>query len=127
MRYISNMKNTLYSFGMALLLSGLGSSAWAQSGDIQPNFLNVHITENSTRQDLAQLQKDMSQVGIGFRYDLVDWVDGKLQSIRFAVLLNDGTMRRTVVESLDADSDIWIRLEGSGEGRIFCAGSNCED
>lgn len=77
--------------------------------------------------DLAQLQKDMSQVGIGFRYDLITWESDQLKSIRLAVRLADGTMRRAYYEAIEADTDIWIRLEGSGENRVFCAGSSCED
>ena len=90
-------------------------------------YVNVHVTQNSTRAELAQLQKDLSAVNIGFRYDMVDWVEGKLQSIRFALILQDGTMVRNAYDAMGAETDIWIRLEGTGEERVFCAGSKCAE
>ena len=102
------------------LLNGFG-----QSEAIQPNFLDVHIDQSTSRAELSQIQQEMQAYNIGFRYDLIEWNEGQLQSIRFAVRLPDGTMRRNVYEAMDAETDIWIRLEGSGEERIFCAGSAC--
>ena len=120
------MKNNLYSTtitGFFVLVTAIG---FAQSDAIQPDFLNIHITQATSRAELSQMQKDMSAYNIGFRYDLIQWSNDELQSIRFAVRLPDGTMRRNVYEALESETDIWIRLEGEGAERIFCAGSQCE-
>lgn len=125
------MKHFAFLLGLAMAMLGTTTELQAQSTSsdaaVQPGYLNVHITPNTTRENLAQLQKDMSTVNIGFRYDMVNWVDGQLQSIRFAVILQDGTMVRNAFESMEADSDVWIRLEGSGADRIFCAGDECAE
>ena len=125
------MKHIAFIFSMAIVMLGISPTAQAQSDaateTVQPGYVNVHVTQNSTRADLAQLQKDLSAVNIGFRYDMVDWVDGKLQSIRFALILQDGTMVRNAYDAMDAETDIWLRLEGTGEERVFCAGSNCAE
>ena len=125
------MKHIAFVFSMAIVMLGSNPTAQAQSDaateTVQPGYVNVHVTQNSTRADLAQLQKDLSAVNIGFRYDMVDWVDGKLQSIRFALILQDGTMVRNAYDAMDAQTDIWLRLEGTGEERVFCAGSKCAE
>ncbi len=125
------MKHIAFIFSMAIVMLGINPTAQAQSDaateTVQPGYVNVHVTENSTRAELAQLQKDLSAVNIGFRYDMVDWVDGKLQSIRFALILQDGSMVRNAYDAMDAATDIWIRLEGTGEERVFCAGSKCAE
>ena len=125
------MKHIAFIFSMAIVMLGINPTAQAQSNaateTVQPGYINVHVTQNSTRAELAQLQKDLSAVNIGFRYDMVDWVDGKLQSIRFALILQDGTMVRNAYDAMDAETDIWLRLEGTGEERVFCAGSNCAE
>jgi hypothetical protein len=125
------MKHIAFVFSMAIVMLGSNPTAQAQSDaateTVQPGYVNVHVTQNSTRADLAQLQKDLSAVNIGFRYDMVDWVDGKLQSIRFALILQDGTMVRNAYDAMDTDTDIWLRLEGTGEERVFCAGSKCAE
>ncbi|MBO75370.1 MAG: hypothetical protein CMD33_08870 [Flavobacteriales bacterium] len=125
------MKYIALVFSMVILTLGMNSSAHGQSNatseTVQPGFLNVHVTQNTTREELAQLQKDMSAINIGFRYDMINWVDGKLQSIRFGLILQDKTMVRNAYDSMDADTDIWIRLEGTGDERVFCAGSQCAD
>ena len=125
------MKHIAFVFSMAIVMLGSNPTAQAQSDaateTVQPGYVNVHVTQNSTRAELAQLQKDLSAVNIGFRYDMVDWVDGKLQSIRFALILKDGTMVRNAYDAMDTDTDIWLRLEGTGEERVFCAGSKCAE
>jgi len=125
------MKHIAFIFSMAIVMLGISPTAQAQSDaateTVQPGFVNVHVTQNSTRAELAQLQKDLSAVNIGFRYDMVDWVDGKLQSIRFALILQDGTMVRNAYDAINAETDIWIRLEGTGEERVFCAGDKCAE
>ena len=125
------MKHIAFIFSMAIVMLGINPTAQAQSDAasemVQPGYVNVHVTQSSTRAELAQLQKDLSAVNIGFRYDMVDWVDGKLQSIRFALILQDGTMVRNAYDAMDAETDIWLRLEGTGEERVFCAGSNCAE
>ena len=125
------MKYIAFLFSMAIIMLGINPTAQAQSEAaaeaVQPGYVNVHVTQNSTRTDLAQLQKDLSAVNIGFRYDMLEWVDGKLQSIRFALILQDGTMVRNAYDAMDAETDIWIRLEGAGEERVFCAGSKCAE
>ena len=125
------MKHIAFIFSIAIVMLGINPTARAQSvaasETVQPGYVNVHVTQNSTRAELAQLQKDLSAVNIGFRYDMVDWVEGKLQSIRFALILQDGTMVRNAYDAMDAETDIWIRLEGTGEERVFCAGSKCAE
>jgi len=121
------MKTALNTMGLIVLALSTAFTGFGQSENIQSNFLNIHVNQATSRTELAQWQKEMSAVGIGFRYDLVNWVEGELQSIRFAVILPDGTMRRNVVENMDGETDIWIRLEGTGDERDFCAGNECND
>ena len=125
------MKHIAFIFSMAIVMLSMSPTAQAQSDaateTVQPGYVNVHVTQNSTRAELAQLQKDLSAVNVGFRYDMVDWVDGKLQSIRFALILQDGTMVRNAYDAMNEETDIWLRLEGSGEERVFCAGSKCAE
>lgn len=129
--YIVDMKRSVFSFLLAAVMTLGAGFAFAQDAsvneNIQSGFLNVHINQQTTRMDLAQLQKDMSQVGIAFRYDLIEWEADELKSIRMAVRLTDGSMRRAFYETIEEGTDIWIRLEGSGDNRVFCAGANCED
>ena len=115
--------NTATLAGAFVLMSTLG---FAQTEAIQPDVLNVHINQSTSKAELIQIQQDMKAFNIGFRYDLAEWINDELQSIRFAVRLPDGTMRSDVYETIESDTDIWIRLEGSGDDRIFCAGSDCE-
>lgn len=115
--------NTATLTGAFALMSTLG---FAQTEGIQPDLLNIHINQSTSKAELTQIQQDMKALNIGFRYDLVEWSNSELQSIRFAVRLPDGTMRNNVYETIESDTDIWIRLEGSGNDRIFCAGSDCE-
>ena len=119
------MKTATFNAILAIAFAFMTSNGFGQSEAIQPNFLDVHINQGTSRAELSQFQKEMQAYNIGFRYDLIEWNEGQLQSIRFAVRLPDGTMRRNVYEAMDAETDIWIRLEGSGEERIFCAGSDC--
>jgi hypothetical protein len=109
--------------GAFAIMSTLGI---AQTEAIQPDLLNVHINQSTSKAELTQIQQDMKAFNIGFRYDMAEWSNDELQSIRFAVRLPDGTMRNNVYETIESDTDIWIRLEGSGNDRIFCAGSDCE-
>ena len=125
--YIRRMKKALYTLGMTVFAISTAFTGFGQTENIQSDFLNIHVNQNTSRTELAQWQKAMSVVGIGFRYDLVNWVEGELQSIRFAIILPDGAMRRNVVENIDGETDIWIRLEGAGDERIFCAGDECND
>ncbi|MBN31984.1 MAG: hypothetical protein CL845_08385 [Crocinitomicaceae bacterium] len=129
--YFRKMKTSVFVFGISIAMLSIGPFVYGQSDvnseAVQPDFLNVHVTQNSTQSELAQLQKDMSAVNIGFRYDMVNWIDGKLQSIRFALILRDGTMIRNAYEVMDSETDVWIRLEGTGEERVFCAGDKCAD
>lgn len=119
------MKTATFNAILAVAFAFTTSYGFGQSEAIQPNFLDVHINQGTSRAELSQFQKEMQAYNIGFRYDLIEWNEGQLQSIRFAVRLPDGTMRRNVYEAMYAETDIWIRLEGSGEERIFCAGSDC--
>lgn len=120
------MKRTLASFVLAVALCGFQHTAQCQSATIEQGTLDIHLNQNTSRDALAQIQKQMSAVGIGFRYDLIDWEDGLLKSIRMAVILPDGTMRRNTYSEIDQSSDIWIRLEGQGAERTFCIGNQCE-
>ena len=120
------MIKTLNKAAMAGAFALMCTLGLAQTEAIQPNLLNVHINQTTSKAELAQIQQDMRALNIGFRYDLVEWSNNELQSIRFAVRLPDGTMRNNVYETIESDTDIWIRLEGSGDDRIFCAGSDCE-
>lgn len=119
------MKTATFNAILAIAFTFTTLNGFGQSEAIQPNFLDVHIDQSTSRAELSQIQQEMQAYNIGFRYDLIEWNEGQLQSIRFAVRLPDGTMRRNVYEAMDAETDIWIRLEGSGEERIFCAGSAC--
>jgi hypothetical protein len=120
------MKTIFKSFPITFAFVLFAAIGLAQASGVQPDYLDVHINQSTSRTALGELQKEMNDYNIGFRYDLVQWENDQLLSIRFAVRLPDGTMRRNNYETIDAETDIWIRLEGNGAERIFCAGSACE-
>ena len=102
-------------------------ATWAQSSVITPNSVDLHIDQETSRDQLAEMQQSLQAVGIGFRYDLVSWEENALQSIRMAVRLADGTMETSEVESFNEETDVRIMLSGEGEARIFCVGVACPD
>lgn len=102
-------------------------ATWAQSSVVTPNSVDIHINQETSREQLAQMQQSLQEVGIGFRYDLVSWEEGALQSIRMAVRLADGTMETSEVASFNVETDVRILLSGEGEARIFCLGVACPE
>ena len=59
------------TFTVALFFASLAS--WAQSPIVTPNAVDLHITQETSRDQLAQMQQSLHAAGIGFRYDLVAW------------------------------------------------------
>jgi hypothetical protein len=112
-------------FTVALFFASLAS--WAQSPIVTPNAVDLHITQETSRDQLAQMQQSLHAAGIGFRYDLVAWEGNALQSIRMAVRLADGTLQTTELESFNSETDVRIQLSGTGENRIFCVGTACPE
>ena len=51
----------------------------------------IEINSETSREDLALIQKTLEPQGIFFRYDNIEWVDGALTSIRMAVKCQEGT------------------------------------
>lgn len=102
-------------------------AGWAQSAQITATSLDLHITQETSQDDLRQMQQTLAAVGIGFRYDLVSWEENTLQSIRMAVILSDGTLQTHEIETFEAVTDLRILLEGGGEDRIFCVGIDCPE
>lgn len=121
--YFSNMKRVFLTF--ALICASF--AGWAQSAQITATSLDLHITQETSQDDLKQMQQTLAAAGIGFRYDLVSWEESTLQSIRMAVILSDGTLQTHEIETFEADTDLRILLEGGGEDRIFCVGIDCPE
>ena len=70
-----------------LLAAGLGLStmAFAQSdeyvGTVNETTVDITITPNTTRDQLARMQRDLYEQGLTFRYDNIEWIEGQLVSI----------------------------------------------
>ena len=110
-------------FTIALIFASIAS--WAQSSNITPNSVDLQISQETSREQLAQMQKSLQEAGIGFRYDLVSWEENGLQSIRMAVRLADGTMQTAEIEAFNEETHLRILLSGEGEDRVFCVGVAC--
>ena len=110
---------------VALVLASL--AGWAQNSVIAPNSVDLHITQETIREQLAQMQQALQEAGVGFRYDLVAWEDNALQSIRMAVRLADGSMQTAQLEAFNTETDLRILLSGAGEDRVFCVGTACSE
>jgi hypothetical protein len=123
MLYFSYMKTAILTTLLALT-TGFG---WAQTAESSVATLDLHITQETSRMDLAEMQKVMRVQGVGFRYDLINWQDDLLQSIRLAVRLADGTLENGEFSSLSPETDIRILLIGQGEERVFCVGIDCPE
>ncbi len=110
---------------IALIFGTIGT--WAQSSVITPTSVDLHINQDTSRDQLAQMQRDLQAAGIGFRYDLVSWEENALKSIRMAIILPDGTLQTEELDAFNNDTDLRILLAGEGEDRVFCVGINCLD
>jgi len=70
-----------------LLAAGMAAStfAFAQSdvyvGTVTANLVDITIDQNTTRDQLARMQRDLFEQGITFRYDNINWIEGELVSI----------------------------------------------
>ena len=74
-----------------LLAAGLGLStmAFAQSdeyvGTVNETTVDFTITPNTTRDQLARMQRDLFEQGLTFRYDNIEWIEGQLVSIHIGL------------------------------------------
>ena len=106
---------------------GLSTVFWGQTTPVNGIDIDIHITSSTTRDALSQIQQELHAQGIGFRYDLIHWDAGELQSIRLALRLGDGSMQTANFESLEPETDIRIVIHGTGEDRVFCVGTTCPE
>ena len=77
-------RTLLMAFGLAC-----SSLAFAQSdvyvGTVTADLIDITITPNTTRDQLARMQKDLFDQGITFRYDNIHWIEGELVSIHLGL------------------------------------------
>ena len=69
------MKQIAFLFSMAIVMLGINPAAQAQPDAAANGAARIRQRPRhlkSTRAELAQLQKDLSAVNIGFRHDMVD-------------------------------------------------------
>ncbi len=73
-------RTLLMAFGLAC-----SSFAFAQSdvyvGTVTEELVDITITPNTSRDQLARMQRDLYEQGITFRYDNISWIEGELVSI----------------------------------------------
>ncbi len=76
------MKTSTLVLAFGLVFS---SMAFAQSdvyvGTVSENLVDINITPNTSRDQLARMQRDLSEQGLTFRYDNIEWIEGELVSI----------------------------------------------
>ena len=121
------MKHIAFLFSMAIVMLGINPALQAQSDGHRngaAGYVNVHVPKLDASRISATL-KDLSAVNINSA--TIWWIGWKKAAIdSFALILQD-TMVRNAYDAMDAETDIWIRLEGTGEERVFCAGSKCAE
>ena len=73
-------RTLLMAFGLAC-----SSFVFAQSdvfvGTVTNELVDITITPNTSRDQLARMQRDLYEQGITFRYDNISWIEGELVSI----------------------------------------------
>lgn len=57
------------------------SQSDAYVGTVTADLVDITITQNTTRDQLARMQRDLYEQGITFRYDNINWIEGELVSI----------------------------------------------
>lgn len=99
--YLAVMRKFLLSLAV---LGFAFSSLSAQTQSSSPENLLVEIGADMSRDDLAVLQKELRDAGVGFRYDNIEWADGELKTIRLAIRCEDGTIGISDIFQVSADT-----------------------
>lgn len=125
------------SFTLALALATLTFSLQAQStdasasgnplyrGTITPEAVNVQIDAHTTREGLAQMQRDLFEAGVHMRYEGIQWENGLLTSIHVGVKIGE---QEGIVEhftGITEDAVIRIHVAGTCAERKLCLGKDC--
>ena len=82
---------------ISLMLVSLAT--WAQSSVITPNSVDLHIDQETSRDQLAEMQQSLQAVGIGFRYDLVSWEENAPPPVAMTRGFSDKTRASTLLSS----------------------------
>lgn len=83
----SNEIRTAMKARTLLMAVGLACSSlvFAQSdayvGTVTEDLVDLTITPNTSRDQLARMQRDLYEQGITFRYDNINWIEGELVTI----------------------------------------------
>ena len=100
-----NYLAVMRKFLLSLAVAGFAfSSLSAQTQSSSPEDSRVEISADMSRDDLAVLQKELREAGVGFRYDNIEWVDGELKTIRLAIRCEDGTIGISDIIQVSADA-----------------------
>ena len=106
------------------ILSSLG--AMAQMA-IENNVITVEVSEDSSRNDLLEIRQQLSEHGLDFRYNKVNWIEGQLKSIHLDVLSNDGRSKSFTAMNLAGTGTIKLVYRvGDSTENSFCLGFDCE-
>ena len=86
----------------------------------------IEINSETSREDLALIQKTLEPQGIFFRYDNIEWMDGALTSIRMAVKCQDGTMKVSEVVNVTAEMPARFGVSTVEGKPQVCFGADCD-
>ncbi|WP_306643087.1 hypothetical protein [Sanyastnella coralliicola] len=108
------------------LLFGMFAFAFAADAQVSvtDDKIEALVTSEASRYDLLDIRNGLAEENIDFRYDLIEWADGQLTSIRIRIKAEDGTTAEYVNQNIQAGEEIKIVRELTGD-RNLCIG-DCE-
>ena len=108
------------------LLFGMFAFAFAADAQVSvtDDKIEALVTSEASRYDLLDIRNGLAEENIDFRYDLIEWADGQLTSIRIRIKAEDGTTGEYVNQNIQAGEEIKIVRELTGD-RNLCIG-DCE-
>lgn len=91
---------------------------------VSDDTIEAMVTTETSRTELLDIRNGLAEQGMEMRYDLIEWMDGALVSIRIKIKAEDGTMAEYTNTQIEAGTEIKIVRELTGD-RNLCIG-NCE-
>ena len=121
--YLADMRKFL----LTLAVAGFAfSNLSAQTQSSSPENLLVEIGADMSREDLAELQKELREAGVGFRYDNIEWAEGELKTIRLAIRCEDGTIGISDIIQVSADAPARFGISYVEGKPQICFAEHCD-
>jgi hypothetical protein len=115
------MKNSLLLLALGSALS-LTATLPTAAAVLDTDPIDLHITHETTRDQLAEMQQSLYAQGVSFRYEHIRWVQGHLTEIYISVTNEDGENRTAHFVEISPEMDIRVLIDGA----TFCLGTACE-